>query len=175
MGRQEIEAFEDRAKEILAHYGDNEISFESALTDLKDAHRKHQMQKWVEIPLRYRESHNGGVDRNQLIDDLSLYLNDYHEDQLTDWEFLEAVANESLKRVQLKHQYQTYYAVVNDNPPNWFHDPIVLCGEHADRNGVYRNKEKAVQARDTVREQSGNSDINAYKIHLEPVEKGETS
>jgi hypothetical protein len=68
---------------------------------------------------------------------------------------------------------RSFYAVVNDKPPSWIQDPVVLCAEAPDRNGIYRDKEKAERVQDKVRDQSGNPDINAYKIQFKPLD-GET-
>ena len=69
-----------------------------------------------------------------------------------------------------------FYAVVNERPMRALNrTPFVIVGEHQapDREAIYKDKSEAVEQRDLLREEFGNSDLNVYKITAERIEEDE--
>jgi hypothetical protein len=68
---------------------------------------------------------------------------------------------------------EEYFVVVNDNPM-FGHSGLVVTGPSDDLD-LYRDREEALDRRDTIREEYDNPDINVYRmtVHEGPVEREE--
>jgi hypothetical protein len=90
-------------------------------------------------------------------------------------EELQAVWDDAEDTEAPEYGPETYYAVRNDNPVRSVaeNEPVAVPGEAdaPERTAMYGrdNKEKAFEQRDKLREQAGNSDLNVYKLTVEPV------
>jgi len=61
---------------------------------------------------------------------------------------------------------ETYYAVVNDNPMCGGTEAVTFCRTDGGETHVYRGKEDALRARDALREEYTNPDINVYELAI---------
>jgi hypothetical protein len=68
---------------------------------------------------------------------------------------------------------EEYFMIVNDNPMPG-HSGIVVTGPGDDLDFL-RDKDKALDRRDEIREEAGNPDINVYRItiHEGSIERGQ--
>jgi len=63
----------------------------------------------------------------------------------------------------------TFYCVCNDYSA--FGDPPVVCAVPGGmQNAIYSDKDRAYEARDELREESGNRNLNVYRLILEPMD-----
>jgi len=64
----------------------------------------------------------------------------------------------------------TYYACVNDAAA-MRDEAVTFCGQpdSPEHQAVYNDRDAAIAARDRLRDESDNPDINVYQFTLEPV------